>query len=231
MRSSTLGLVAAASLLLASTGADAYAVSMTARGAVSSLTTSDTVTVDVFLDVDGGITFFSVAVVNSNPSALLYDGPASAALPLHPLNPGGADSSGAQPSYLLYTPRHFYLLPLQSPYFLTFPPAPGTEQVNITYFENGLSTTLATGTGIYVATLLFRVVAGFTSESLELAFTSSNLIQRGTFVVPPTTIGLSAPILLTGQVPEPTTATLIGLGLVGLCLAGVRRAPMAARVA
>ena len=81
MRILTLNLLAVALLLFGATSASAFAVSMTARGAVSSLATSDTVTVEVFLDADGGITIFSVAVVNSNPAALLYDAAASAALP------------------------------------------------------------------------------------------------------------------------------------------------------
>jgi len=93
----------------------------------------------------------------------------------------------------------------------------GTEQVNINYIENAFNTTALTGTGFYVATMVFHVVADFASETLALAFTSSNLIQTGTFVTDPATIGLSAPITLTGigAVPEPTTGLLLGLGLLG----------------
>ena len=93
--------------------------------------------------------------------------------------------------------------------------------MNINYLVPGFNTTSATGTGIYIATLVFHVVSAFTSETISLAFTSSNLIQAGTFVVPSTTIGLSAPILL--NVPEPTTALLIGLGIAGVGLTGRRR--------
>ena len=183
----------------------------------------------MFLDADGGITFFSVGVINSNPSALLYDGPASAALVPHRSTATAgcflSNCTGAQPSYLLfYAAGLLYLGPLNSPYFLTFPAPPGTEQVNINYVEGSFLTTTATGTGIYIATLVFHVVSDFTSETISLAFTSSNRIQTGSFVHPPTGIGLSAPILLTGTVPEPATAMLIALGIVGIGLAGRRRA-------
>ena len=53
-----------------------------------------------------------------------------------------------------------------------------------------------------------------------------NVIQAGVVVTDPALIGLSAPITLTGvpSVPEPTTAMLIGLGILGLGLAGRRQA-------
>ena len=109
------------------------------------------------------------------------------------------------------------------PYFLTFPAPPGTEQVNINYAEAQFATTMAPNqNGVYIATLVFRVVGSFTTETIQLAFTSSNIIQAGTFVVPATTIGLSAPIVL--FIPEPTPAMLIGLCVLGLGLTGLRRA-------
>ena len=238
MRILTLNLLAAALLLFGAASASAFAVDITARGATSSLSTSDTVTVDVFLDADGGITIFSVAVVNSNPGALLYDAAASAALPPFTGCPAplcGTSGSGAQPSYILYLPPagnmpSTYLAPLQTPAFLNFPPeTPGTEQVNINYVERAFNTTTLTGTGIYVATMVFHVVADFTADvTLSLAFTTSNLIQTGTIVTDPALIGLSSPITVTGHagppVPEPTTAMLIGLGILGLAMAGRRRA-------
>lgn len=225
MRELTRGCIAVAAMLFATSSASAFAVSMVARAPTTGLMTSDTVTVDVFLDADGGITFFSVAVINSNPSALLYDGPRSAALPLHPQAPLHGDSTGAQPSYVLYNVREHAeaLYPLQTPYFMTFPPEfPGTQQVNINYETVGRFQA-ATGTGVYVATLVFVVLEDFTSESLSLAFTSSNGIENLLMVFPPSSIGLSAPIALTG-VPEPTSAMLIALGIVGVGLAGRRRA-------
>jgi hypothetical protein len=227
MRILTTNLLAAALLLFGAASASAFAVNMVASTPTTGLTTSDNVIVDVFLDSDGPITIFSVAVVNSDPSALLYNGAASAALPTNPAAGGFGGSNGNQSSYILYETvgrATNYLKPAQTPFFLTFPPETvGTEQVNINYNENALGTTNATGTGVYIATLLFHIVADFTTANLSLAFTTSNLIQAGTVVVDPNLIGLSAPITLTGVVPEPTTALLIGLGVLGLGFAGRRR--------
>ena len=204
MRTLTLNLLVAAALLSGAAPASAFAVSMVARGPVNSLGVSDAVVVDVFLDADAGITILSVAVVNSNPAVLLYDLAATnALLPSAPCNPpacGG--SNGAQPSYILYAPGMgmfppaTYLRPDETPAFPTFilPATPGTEQVNIMYVERAFSTTTVTGTGIYLATLVFHVVENFPIETLSLEFTITNVIQAGTVVVPASTIGLSAPI-------------------------------------
>ena len=229
MRILITNLLAVALLLFGAASASAFAVNMVAQGSTSSLTTSNNVIVDVFLDSDGPITIFSVAVVNSNPSVILYDGAASAALPTNPEAGGFGGSNGNQSSYILYEAvgrSSNYLKPAQTPYFLTFPPEfAGTEQVNVNYNENALGTTNATGEGVYIATLLFHVVADFAEETLQLAFTSSNLIQAGTTIIPASTIGLSIPITLFGTaVPEPTTAMLIGLGILGLTVAGRNRA-------
>jgi hypothetical protein len=221
-----------AGLLLGASHAGAFAVNMTARGATNSLNVSDTVTVDVFLDSDGPITIFSVAVINSNPSALLYAGPASAVLPMFPdcFYPLCGNSlginRGAQPAYILIEPTigrsgGGRLKPSQTPFFQSFPPEfPGTEQININYREESFfGTTNLTGTGVYVATLVFHIVAEFSDDTLSLAFTSQNVIQAGTVITDPATIGLSAPITLTGTaVPEPTTGLLLGLGLLGVAV-------------
>jgi hypothetical protein len=227
MRILTTNLLAAALLLFGAASASAFAVNMVASTPTTGLTTSDNVIVDVFLDSDGPITIFSVAVVNSDPSALLYNGAASAALPTNPAAGTFGGSNGNQSSYILYETvgrATNYLVPAQTPYFLNFPPeTAGTEQVNINYNENALGTTNATGNGVYIATLLFHIVADFTTANLSLAFTTSNLIQAGTVITDPNLIGLSSPIVLTGVVPEPTTAMLIGLGVLGLGFAGRRR--------
>ena len=202
MRRAILHWLVLAVLLLGALPAGAFGISMVARGATQSLSPISTVTVDVFLDSDGPVTIFSVAVVASNRFVLGYDGPASAALPLYPGVGGFGKSSGAQSSYILYEALargSNYLVPGQVPYFRTFPPAsPGTEQVNINYHEHALGTTHATGSNIYVATLVFHVLRNFSVADLTLEFTTSNLIQAGTVVVPVSSVSLSVPIRLQG---------------------------------
>ena len=230
MRILITNLLAVALLLFGAASASAFAINMTARGATSGLTSSDTVIVDVFLDADPGIQLLSVGVLYPGDGTVLYDGPGSAAL-----TPIGSGPSGAQPSYLLYTPASgsfmamvplTILYPQQTPYWLNWPaPPPGQDQVNINYAEASLTPSLGSGTGIYIATLVFHIEPGFTGGSVELSLTSGgNVLQASGSIVDPNTVPLSAPIVLTGVVPEPTTAMLIGLGVLGLAVAGRRRA-------
>lgn len=197
-------------LLAGVSSAWAFEFSLSTSSATENLSMGDSVTVDVFFDADGGITIMSVAVVNSDPSVLLYDEVASAAL-----TPQGPGPSGAQPSYLLYTGGKpaTILYPLQIPAWLNFPPEfPGTEQININYTEASFGTTTATGTGIYIASMVFNVVGPSGLSELSLELTTSNLIQTGTVVTDPATIALTGtPISVT--VPEPAAG---GLALAGL---------------
>jgi len=237
MRILKLNLLAVALLLFGATNASAFAINMVARNSTTSLDVSDTVTVDVFFDATGiGIKFLSVAVLNSSASLLTYDPIASAAVSPK-ADPGAPGTSGAEPSYILYSAMSgsgmtalpaVYLLPQQTPAWLTWPAPPvGQEQVNINYAEANIIDTFdtrATGLNIWIATLVFHVdVLGTEDETLALSLTSGgNIFQIGDVVQPPGTIALSAPITLT-FVPEPTTAVLIGLGLLGLAISGRRQ--------
>jgi hypothetical protein len=235
MRILTLNLLAVALLLFGASSASAFALNWAARGSTTSLTTSDTVTVDVFLDADPGLQLLSVSVLFPDDGSLTYDGPASAALP-----PSSVGSSGAQASYILYSPANMVAMtpavtiyPQQIPYWLywtgTLPP--GQQQVNINYADSTFTGSGASGTGIYIATLVFHVEPGLVNSSLEMALTSGgNILQAGgeilaSSAVGPGTVPVGAPIVITGvPVPEPTTAALIGLGVLGLAMAGRRRA-------
>jgi hypothetical protein len=235
MRILKLNLLAAALLLFGATSASAFAINMVARGPVSSLGASDHVVVDVFLDAEAGLTLLGVNVLATD-ATLNYDGPASAAVARCVACTGGG-TSGAQPSYILYTPAGpknmppaTNLLPQQTPAFLNWPiPPVGYEQVNINYAEPSFAAAPATGTGIWIATLVWHVTGEFDTAELIVSITAGGgIVQTGGIanptMIPPSDVTLSAPILLTGHLPEPTTAMLIGLGVVGLVVAGRRRA-------
>jgi hypothetical protein len=216
----TLGVLGAAS------SATAFAVNMTARGSTSSLATSDTVTVDVFLDAEPGLALFAIGVILADDSALDYDPVASAAATRCAtcIGPG---TSGAQPSYILYTGGKpaTILYPLQTPAFANWPGVlvyPGSEQLNLNYADASFNSATASGTNIWIATLVFEVSQVFSFTTLFLTMDAAGnvlAIDDGLTIVPPTAIGLSGPIYITGVIPEPGTATLLGLGLVGLGIA------------
>lgn len=218
MRTLLAAVLAAGSIGVAGQ-ASAWAIDMFERNPpLVAHITSDTVTVDVFLDAEPNLTIFSIGVLYDS-SLLAYDGPASAALPA-----SGAAGPGAQPSYILYAPGKpaTYLVPLQTPYFLTFPAPPGVGQVNVNWVEVGFNEASATGNGIWVASLVFHVImASLAPTEISLAFTSSNLIQTGTVVVDPNTVALSAPVVV--NLPEASAAVMIGLVLVGLRAGGQLR--------
>jgi hypothetical protein len=232
MRILKLNLLAVALLLFGATNASAFAINMVARGATSSLTVSDTVTVDVFFDAtQTGILLFGTNVLNSNASVISYDPVATQAAPAF-----GSAGGGAQPSYILYDPGMggmpptppVALYPQQTPTWLTFPvPPPGQQQVAINYAEINITDTFntrTTGNGIWIATIVFHVDQPFLTEFLTLSMhAAGSILELGSGVVNPDTIGLSAPIVLTGHLPEPTTAMLMGLGLLGLAISGRRK--------
>jgi hypothetical protein len=232
MRILKLNLLAVALLLFGATNASAFAINMVARGVTTSLTVSDTVTVDVFFDATAvGINLFGTNVLLSNASAISYDPVATAAAPAF-----GPAGGGAQPAYILYDPGMAGMPPLpavalypqQTPTWLTFPvPPPGQQQVAINYAETNITDTFhtrTTGAGIWIATIVFHVDQPFVSETLTISMTAAgSILELGSGIVPPGTIGLSAPIVLTGVVPEPTTAIMMGLGLLGLVISGRRK--------
>jgi hypothetical protein len=235
MRILTLNLLAVALLLFGASSASAFAINWAARGATTSLTTSDTVTVDVFLDAEDGLALLSVGVLFPNDGSLTYTGGAAPGSGPGANYPISGATNGAQASYLLYSPANMTAMtpavtiyPQQSPEWLywtgTLPP--GQQQVNINYADATITGSAASGTGIYIATLVFHVEPGLTSSALQLSLTSGgNILQQYATILDPSEVTLGAPIVISGvPVPEPTTAALIGLGILGLAMAGRRRA-------
>ncbi len=238
MRILTRNVLAAALLLFGATSASAYTLSFGARDAgglttvLSRLPSSDTFVVDVFFNNVGGnpIVAFSFGVVydGSGSSGLVYDKVASEQLAAQ-----GAAGPGAQPTYILYTPGAgtvpaTILYPIQTPSFNTWQaPAPGTHQVNIDYVERTFGAATATGSNIWIASLVFFIRAGYAGGQITLCSTcGGNALGTtiaGANVDAAGSVNLGAPIALTVVIPEPTTAALIGLGILGLAIAGRRK--------
>ena len=99
----------------------------------------------------------------------------------------------------------------------------------IRYAEQNIAdsyTTRTTGTGLWIASLVFQIDAPITSETLSLSMSTPYDVLElgyGEIYVAPTEIGLSAPIALSG-IPEPTTAALMAAGVLAAAWAGRRRA-------
>ena len=227
MRILITNLLAVAVLLFSAASASAYAYTMTSNyDGVTPLTTSDTVQISVYLDADVvGTQLVGVGVLYPGDGTITYDEAATGLLP-----------GSGQPGYILYSPASgmlagmipaAILYPQQTPFTNWPAPPPGQGQVNVNYAEPGFNPSQATGNGIWLATLVFHIEAGFEGGSIDLCTTcGGNIIQSDGAIVAPGSIGVSgSPVVLVGaSVPEPTTAMLIGLGVLGLAVAGRRRA-------
>ena len=211
--------------LLAASSAQAFSTTMTSNYGGGILTTGDTVTVTVDFDTDGAndLAVLSVSVL-FNDAVVVWD--------------QGASQS---PSYALYAGRGGVALGNLSTNMTL---RTGTSnQILLDWSSNGLlggaGTTLGCGPfgtfpanggpsgntcGMTMATLVFHVIS---QDDGEAAFTLSNSSPGnilGLMTGPMTDAAnpVSGDFIVT--TPEPTTALLVGLGLLGLGVAGGRRA-------
>jgi hypothetical protein len=183
----------------------ASAISLTLAGANGQLVSvGGQVTVTVTLDTGAttGLVLLSTGVLFDD-EILNYNSAASSA-----------------PTYILYvngkTP---YMQPAANPPELRFGT---TNQVNVDW----VATNLQDGTGgtdaaSLLATLVFDVVSlGDGTADIGLSITSpGNIVQLAGGVNTTATLNGSGTVIT----PEPTTALLVGLGLLGLGVAGRRR--------
>ena len=205
-------LVAGALFFFSASSASALAISLAGLG--GTVTSRDTVSVTVTIDTEAlnGITLLSVGVLFDDTKLTYNKGASSAtsyALYLGGGSRGYMTASGTCGGY----PNDGTACSLR---------VGTTNQVNVDY----VSTALLTGTVLngawLAATLVFDVVegsGGTAAISLSTSSPGNTIALAG---------GAQGTATLTGagvvNVPEPTTALLIGLGLAGLGVAGRRRA-------
>jgi hypothetical protein len=204
MRALTITL--AALLVAAASTADAYAIRYSVSP-LGSLSTSDTIQVDVYLDADPGLQLLSIGVLWETD-----------VLSFQPL-------ASSSPSYILYTPspgpgEAAWLEPTRDPW-IEWPglKPPGFSQVNLDFNTPlPIYPSPASGTNIWLSSLVFHVddASGgppILDVTLEAA---GNVLHSYDVDVDPADV----PITL---IPEPATAAMLGLGL-ALALRRGRRA-------
>jgi hypothetical protein len=229
MRLLKYNLLAVAALLFLAANAGAYQISMTTDYDGSEVGASDYITVKVWLDTEGqsNIAFMEVGVI-FDTATLAYERSLSTT--------GGQPVPGlpGYPNYILYAaaagatgatlmePR----VPVPNgfswdPAFLTFPDQAHIGWVTSNVANTLFATTSATATNALLATLVFHVIPNAVSSEIALTLTEGGTVfELGTGPINDQVI-LSSNIAV--NVPEPTTALLIGLGIIGLGVAGRRR--------
>lgn len=213
MRRMITNLLATALVLFGAGTASAFSVTMTTDyDGVSVLNPGDLVNVELFLDADAiGIQLLSVAVIFDQT--------------IFQYNPQSLAATGV-PTYILYGGSGMLMTSLdaqQDPWLLWpgLPPGPNQLQVNVNWADPTFNGTFTTGLGIKIAGLQLQVIAqgDKAGEVILSSTTSSNVFQVANAVIP---LPVSGSFVV--NTPEPTTAVLVGLGLLGLGVAGRRRA-------
>jgi len=193
--------------LLCATTASAYELRLIAT-TPTDVAPGGIVSYDLFLDTQGqsNIILFS-ASLTFDPTVLAYR----------------PDLSDAEDYYPLYSPASgktipaTWLTPVADPPGTWPAPPAGLAQINVDFIEVNLNETSGTATNQYLATLSFEAIAPGVS-AMNWSFDNGGNIFNVSNVDISDSVSMvnTGPYVFTGSaIPEPTTALLVGLGLIG----------------
>ena len=205
------GLAVAAAFLLGASSASALAISL--GGLPVDTVPGGTVSVTVTIDTGAttGIVLLSVGVLFDD-TKLSYDKPASSATSYALYGGRGGGGFLAASSTCGGYPTDGTACSLRVGL---------TNQVNVDYVSADLTNGTANTGSFLAATLVFNVIGTSGTAAISLSTSSpGNTIALGGGAQGTATLSGAGVV----NIPEPTTALLIGLGLAGLGVAGRRRA-------